>query len=85
MKFITKLFQTLLQFLRSDTNYSSMRLGFITCIYIGSIGGIILGILDIIYNDGKNLLGVAAIIGSILTPAFYGKQAQTKSELSESQ
>jgi hypothetical protein len=60
-----------------------MRLGFYTCVLAGCIGGILLGVLDIILNKGKNLLGVAAIVGGLLAPAFYGKQAQAKSESSE--
>lgn len=71
------------EFLKSDTNYSSMRLGFITCIYASTIGGITLAILDIVLNKGKNLLGVAGVIGALGVPAFYGKQAQSKNEFEE--
>lgn len=57
-----------------------MRLAFLICVITGCVGGLSLGILDIVLNKGKNLLGVSAIITAINAFAFYGKQAQAKSE-----
>lgn len=61
---------------------SSMRLGFMFCVITGCFGGIGACILDIIMNQGKNIAAIAIVIGAYLTPAFYGKQAQAKAELS---
>jgi len=59
---------------------SSMRAGFLLCVTGAVVGGISLSILDIIFNQGKNLLAIAAIIAAYLSPAFYGKKEQKKTE-----
>lgn len=57
----------LIQFFRSDTNYSSMRLGFIICVLTGCLGGIGLCVLDLVINKGKNIVGLGLIIAAYLS------------------
>jgi hypothetical protein len=69
-------------------NKSSMRASFLAVTIMSAIcagpGGLVLGTLDIILNDGKNLPGVAMIIlalAGVAWTAFTGKTAQAKEEL----
>ena len=68
------------EYLKSDSKASSMRLGFIISVWFACAGGFILAILDICINEGKNLLGVAAVIGVIQGFAFGGKTFSGKFE-----
>lgn len=72
--------KTMNEYLQQGTKASSMRLGFITSVYCSTYGGLLLGTLDIVLNKGANLIGVAAIIGAMSGTAYYGKQAQAKTE-----
>ena len=66
-----------------DGYISSMRLNFTISVIASCVGGIGLAFFDILYNEGKNLFGVAAIIGALSGFAFWGKYKQTKLEKEE--
>ena len=72
------------QALENQNGYiSSMRVNFTMSVFTSCIGGIGLGVLDIYFNGGKNLLGVASIIAALSGFAFWGKQKQAKIEREE--
>lgn len=68
------------EYLQKGTKASSMRLAFANAVFVAAYGGFILAALDIWRNKGANLLGVAAVIGSLAGTAFYGKYKQTSVE-----
>jgi hypothetical protein len=73
------------EYLMKGTKQSSMRLGFIHAIFVSCYGGFILAILDIVLNEGKNLIGVAAVQTGLAGVAFYGKKEQSKTETKENE
>lgn len=80
---VNKIKIKLIEFLRCNSDYSTMRLGFISCVWGALFIGFVLSILDIIINKGKNIVGVAGLVTGILGFAFYGKQKQTQFELKD--
>jgi hypothetical protein len=61
------------EYLTKGSDKSSMRLGFITCVYTACYGGFCLICLDVILNDGKNIVSITGFVSALLLTAFSGK------------